>query len=150
MTATNHALTGALIGLIVHQPLAAVPIAFASHYTLDAFPHADGFFKISSKTFRFYLVIDALLCALIVLLLILTRPPYWWLGAICAFVAASPDFMWVKDFTASQKGLKLPVHKYWWVKLHAKIQWFAKPVGAVVEVVWAVCAIGVLVILVKK
>ena len=39
MTATNHALSGALIGLAVMQPILALPLAFVSHFMLDAVPH---------------------------------------------------------------------------------------------------------------
>ena len=150
MTATNHALTGALIGLSIHQPLIALPAAFASHYVLDAIPHAGGWFKKSSESFRYYLITEAILCAAIVLVLLIRQPSYWWLGAICAFVAASPDFMWIKDFIAQQKGKREIKPRLWFVKLHAKVQWFEKPIGTVVELAWAVAAVSLLAIYLKK
>lgn len=150
MTATNHALTGALIGMSVHQPLLAVPAAFASHYVLDALPHGDGFFKLRSKTFSLYLLVEAWLCCLLVLVLAVTQPEYWWLGAICAFVATSPDFMWIKTYLRERKGFKRLKPKLWFVKLHAKVQWFAKPIGAIVELAWAIIAVSLLVIYLKK
>ena len=38
MTATNHALTGAIIGFTVVAPLAFL-VAILSHFVLDAIPH---------------------------------------------------------------------------------------------------------------
>ncbi|MGZ6004983.1 MAG: hypothetical protein ACXWLH_02425 [Candidatus Saccharimonadales bacterium] len=150
MTATNHAMTGALIGLTLHQPWFAVPAAFASHYVLDAIPHADGFFKVKSLAFRRYLLIEALLCAVLVAVLAFYQPAYWWLAAVCAFAAASPDFMWIKAFILQQRGRVKPQPKLWLVKLHGKVQWFAKPIGAVVELAWAATAIALLAIYIKK
>ena len=150
MTATNHALTGALIGLSLHQPLLAIPAAFVSHYALDALPHADGYFKVGTKSFRKYLLVEASLCALLVVILALYRPAYWWLGAICAFTAASPDFMWIKSFVAQQKGKAELKPKLWFVKLHAKVQWFARPIGIVVELAWLAGAVSLLAIVIER
>lgn len=150
MTATNHALTGAIIGLTIHQPLLAIPLALASHYALDAIPHADGLVDAKTKSYRLYLLAEASLCFLVVLALALTQPEYWWLGAVCAFAAASPDFMWIKGFLAEQKGKKWPKPKYWFSKLHAKVQWFAKPIGVVVELAWAAACVSILAILIKS
>lgn len=42
MTLTTHGIAGALIsGALIHQPLIGLPLAFASHFLLDAFPHRD-------------------------------------------------------------------------------------------------------------
>lgn len=65
MTATNHALTGAAIGLLVGEPLIAVPAAIASHFICDALPHygrvGPDSKTIGSKGFRNYLLSDAAL-----------------------------------------------------------------------------------------
>jgi LexA-binding, inner membrane-associated putative hydrolase len=39
MLVTNHVLSGALIGALVRRPAAALPLAAASHFVLDAAPH---------------------------------------------------------------------------------------------------------------
>ena len=36
---TNHMVTGAVIALVVKQPALALPLAFLSHFVLDALPH---------------------------------------------------------------------------------------------------------------
>lgn len=41
MTATNHALTGAVIALAINEPWLAIPLAFLSHFAIDAIPHWD-------------------------------------------------------------------------------------------------------------
>jgi hypothetical protein len=41
VTAPNHALTGALIGLSVANPVLALPLAFVSHLLQDTVPHYD-------------------------------------------------------------------------------------------------------------
>jgi hypothetical protein len=39
MLATNHVLAGALIGRVVHRPVAAFAVGVASHVAMDALPH---------------------------------------------------------------------------------------------------------------
>ncbi len=143
MTATNHALTGTVIGLAVAQPLIALPAAFLSHFVCDALPHyasADPPENVlKTKGFRNYLLADAGFCGLIVLVLAVTRPEYWLLAAFCAFLAASPDFLWINRYIKTRAGLKWhPSRLSRWA---LDIQWFAKPIGALFEVAWAAAAI---------
>jgi hypothetical protein len=141
VTATNHALTGTAIGLIIGQPLLALPLAFLSHFICDAIPHfgfTDDKSKqtkvLRSRLFRNYLIIEAVICALIVLGLAILQPLNWQLAAICAFTAASPDLL------SSNRYFSTVNKKNWKPNLYSRfahnIQWFEKPVGAVVEAVW--------------
>ncbi|HUD10106.1 MAG TPA: hypothetical protein VMR28_00340 [Candidatus Saccharimonadales bacterium] len=151
MTATNHALTGAVIGLSIGNPLLAIPLAFASHFVLDGIPHLGGG-QISdpgSKFFRNWLTADALLCILLVIALATQQPSHWLLGSICAFVATSPDLMWAKKFFAAQSGNTVKQSKYWLARFHRKIQWFEHPSGLIVEGLWAIAAITILVKVLK-
>lgn len=47
MLATSHIIAGAAVGKAVRRPWVALPIAFLSHFALDAVPHLDtyGIFK---------------------------------------------------------------------------------------------------------
>ncbi|HTB49070.1 MAG TPA: hypothetical protein VK712_03235 [Verrucomicrobiae bacterium] len=147
MTATNHALTGALIGLLVGEPLLAVPLAVASHFVCDALPHFGSSAPVEvvlrSRWFRNYLVVDASLCFLLVVCLGAYHPQHWLLAAICAFAAASPDFINLNSFVKIHQRKKW--RPGWFTKLTLDIQWFARPVGAVVEVVWFASGITLLV-----
>ncbi|HWB39498.1 MAG TPA: hypothetical protein VG604_04670 [Candidatus Saccharimonadales bacterium] len=141
MTATNHALTGALIGLSVGNPWIAAPAALLSHFVCDALPHF-GHGKetkhIKTKAFRNYLVADASLCTILVIILAITQPRHWLLAAACAFLAASPDFLWIRKFRSVRYHTKW--QPTWLDKFAADIQWFQRPIGAVVEAVWFVGA----------
>lgn len=140
MTAINHALTGSLIGLAVHQPLLAIPAAFLSHIVCDIIPHYGNAKDewIASRGFRNYLALDALLCVLLVVLLAASRPSGWALAAVCAFVATSPDFLWISKFVAARRGQHHTFNRL--EKFLADIQWFQRPIGAFVEMVWFVGA----------
>ena len=144
MTALNHSLTGALIGLSIHNPAIALPAALVSHLVCDAMPHFGSNDKdlIKKRKFAYYLLADAALCCLLVMLLTLTRPSYWWLAAVCALVAASPDFLSIRRFVAVRRGKRFVYNK---LELFLKkIQWFERPIGAIVEVVWFVGAVVLL------
>src|SRR5580698_2100335 len=93
MRAINHALTGAIIGLTIGEPLVAAPVAFVSHFVCDAIPHfgVSGWRDIKTTWFRRLLVVDFVLCVALVVILALSRPKHWLLAAVCAFLAASPD-----------------------------------------------------------
>jgi hypothetical protein len=144
MTATNHALTGAFIGLVVGRPELAMPLALGSHFICDALPHyaSKDPSGIKKKSFQNYLLTDAGLCVVIVLTLALLRPPHWELAAICAFLAASPDFFWVNHYRTARANRKWHPNAY--SKFAKKIQWFQRPIGATVEVAWFIAAIVLL------
>jgi hypothetical protein len=145
MTATNHTLTGAAIGFIIGKPELAIPLAIVSHYVLDAIPHfgaSDPDKNIKSKIFRDYLIAEAFICAAIVAGLALLHPFNWVLAATCAFAAAAPDLLSFKRYYYTSHGKKWRPGLY--SKFAHNIQWFEKPIGAVVEVTWAVACIIVL------
>jgi len=147
VTATNHALTGAIIGLIVGQPWVAVPTAVASHFVCDALPHFKPNLpdKVLLKTrgFRNYLVADAGLCVLLVVCLAIFQTQHWLLASICAFAATSPDLLWLNKY------LRIRRSKSWqrssFAKFAGGIQWFQRPIGAVVEVAWFIAALIILI-----
>ncbi len=141
MRAINHSLTGAFIGLTVVQPEIALPLAFVSHFVLDAIPHhgyenAGTGNRFKDSHFIAMLIIDAILCGLLVLVLILTKPSHWPLAAACAFLAALPDFFSFNRFYKAIKGRPWQGNLY--SRFASKIQWFEKPSGAIVEIVWLV------------
>lgn len=142
MTATNHALTGALIGLIVVNPYIALPAAVISHFVCDALPHF-GVKQDPAGTnwFKRLLVLEASLCIVLVAILAYSRPHHWAIAALAAFLATSPDFMWINKFRRSQAGIKQSARPPILLRFHAAIQWFERPIGAVFEVAWALSAI---------
>lgn len=136
MTATNHALTGALIGLTISNPWLAVPAALLSHVICDMIPHFGmGEAWIKQKSFRLYLLGDALLCIVLVGLMAITAPAGWLLAVVCAFVATSPDLLWIRKFMLRQQ--RKPFHETGLERFLVKIQWFEKPSGLIVELAWA-------------
>lgn len=146
MRAINHALTGAIIGLTVNEPIIALPAALASHFVMDALPHfhivmpKNGWVKTNS--FRYSIYIDAVLCFFLVLILGITQPTGWQLAAVCAFVATSPDLASINYYSKVKSGKKWRPNLY--EKFSNKIQWFERPIGAVVEVAWLVTGIVLL------
>jgi hypothetical protein len=147
VTATNHALTGTLIGLVVGEPLLAIPLALASHYVCDVIPHFGTGLPFNqvlrTKAFRTYLFAEAAICFLIVLGLAILQPMHWQLAAVCAFVAAAPDWLSFNRFISIRRGKQW--RPGWYSRFAAGIQWFERPIGAVVEVAWLVAAIVLLV-----
>jgi hypothetical protein len=138
MRAINHAMTGAIIGLSVAAPV-AIPLALASHFALDALPH-EGNLGLSHKGNTALLSVDIALCFVLVIIIFAISPQYWWLAILCAFLATSPDFMWISVHKNHAKG-KTPKpisERHVVVRLHHKVQWFQQPVGLIVEVAWAI------------
>lgn len=127
MTATNHALSGALIGATISQPYLAIPLAFASHFILDAIPHfglddVGGHSNIKNrKLFHRILLLDALLLAIVFIWLLALGAS--WLVFVCLIVAGSPDFVWAYRYIFQEKlGKKSPSPMNGLNKLHASIQ----------------------------
>lgn len=146
MTATNHALTGAAIALIIGQPLIALPAALLSHFVCDALPHFDSSLPsddwLASRNFKILLVVDAWLCVILVAVLAIFQPQHWLLAAVCAFLATSPDLLWINRFWRVKTNR--PWQPNLFSRFAAKIQWFTAPIGAVVEATWFCAGIVVL------
>lgn len=60
MIATNHALTGAAIAVVIKQPILAIPLAFVSHFICDAIPHFGVDLKFNSRAMYVWLILDGL------------------------------------------------------------------------------------------
>ena len=143
MRAINHALTGAAIGFLIHEPLLAVPLAVGSHFALDALPHfgtnEPDEIGLRTKFFRNFLIIDAALCGVLVLGLVILGPGHWLLAAVCAFAAASPDFLSITRYRQVLSGR--PVQYGRLTQWAQDIQWFERPIGGVVEFAWFIAAL---------
>lgn len=148
MIAINHAMTGAIIGLVVSQPLLAIPLAFLSHFLLDAVPHFDQpggeEVYLRKQSFVLQLILDAFLCAVLVATLFLANPSNRLLASVCAFLATSADFMWLPTFWRLKHGQQLEWPNHPLARLHTKVQWFSKPIGGFIELIWAVGCLLVL------
>lgn len=151
MRAINHALTGAIIGLTIESPVVAMPAAFLSHYVMDAIPHYDydgdrSGRWIGSKRFALVLILDAGLCFLVVVMLALFRPSHWVNAAACAFLAALPDAFSFMRFRHIRNNEPHIPNRY--ERFASKIQWFERPIGAVVEITWFFAAVALFALLV--
>jgi hypothetical protein len=141
MMATNHMLAGAVVATGIQQPLLIVPLAVASHFLLDMLPHFgihedDHAKRNKHPLFYYVLIVDITLVVSLLALL-----PFILKGAVSAWVlllgmvlAWLPDAVWIRHFLHSRRGHKLA--QSWVTKLHDKIQWFERPPGIVVEILW--------------
>jgi hypothetical protein len=142
MTATNHALTGALIAVSIKNPALAITAAFASHFALDVLPHFGLRKEIE------YLKKSILLRLVVVFELIAMSFALFYLpahlnhlasGAIvlaCMVVAVLPDFMWTYRYAKRFITHDACEFKSKFMHYHEKIQTFERPIGIVVELVW--------------
>lgn len=95
MTATNHALAGAVVALVVKEPVLALPLAFLSHFLVDYIPHFSFPDKqLFKRNFNTLLIGDALMCVALVVISYFVFPDVWLLVSACMFLATSPDLMW--------------------------------------------------------
>lgn len=148
MRAINHAVTGAIIGLVVTNPVAAVAGAFMSHFALDAMPHHDDVRMHRPNLFNAILGADALLCMLLVLALYILRSDNWFVPSLAAFAATSPDFMWMRSWLNgidTKKELN-----NWFLRFHSKIQWSQTPRGIYMEILWFMAGMAILLKLLQK
>lgn len=150
MRAINHALTGAVIGFSIANPVIAAPLAFLSHFVLDSLPHfgdnkADQKVTLNSKQFEVWLFADFILCFCLVLVLFLLQPQNWPQAALCAFLAASPDLFSVPRYITVRFHKKHYEAKDFFNRFHKNIQWGERPWGLIIEVPWFAAMIFVLV-----
>ncbi len=143
MTATNHTITGVLIGLSVHQPVIAIVLAVMSHFVLDAIPHYSDP-KFVGKKLAPILAIDASVALIVLGSVVMLQPEYWLLAVVCGIAAASPDLMWFPLWLRAVLGKpKKPLNLI--QRFHSNIQWAEKPYNYPYEVVWSVVCVFLLV-----
>ena len=142
MTATNHAITGALIATVVHQPVLAILIAFAAHFAMDAIPHFGlphaAIVRNTNKEFKLVLLTDMTLLVLLLIavpLLIGSTLHPWWLLLLCMLACISPDLIWGYRFYFELKT-KVEKAKSLFTRFHKKIQWSETQQGIVTELMW--------------
>lgn len=142
MTSTNHVMTGAVIASAVRQPALAIPLAFASHFVLDAIPHFgiyenDVIRRNAHWLFRTVISIDIpLMLVLLVVVPHLASAKLAWGTVLASMLAAVlPDSIWVYRFAKEVKTKKWEPGG-WYPRFHQAIQWFERPAGLVVELVW--------------
>lgn len=133
MLATNHALTGALIASALPLPI-AVPLAFVSHFVLDALPHYGIASKLRnrSKTYKIIVASDITIALTGAIGLAVLHK---WHMEIGAWVAWSPDLLWVIYYFTHSKNLRMhPTN--WFMRFHLDIQRWERPWGIYVELVY--------------
>lgn len=137
MTATNHALTGVAIALIVKQPALAIPLAFLSHYVTDAIPHSYPT-GISEKNAKLHANVDSLIAiGLTIGFALLATGVSFWTITLSALAAVGPDLVWVWRYYrlgSIKKALSPPMSRL--SQFHDKIQWSETRKGYIVEYVW--------------
>lgn len=145
MTATNHALTGAVIALAIKQPWLALPLAVGSHFAMDALPHFGNHprFALDSRSFLFLLAADAGAAFAVLLSLVVLLPGYWLMPVAAAMLAMSPDLLWFPNYVRGVNGRKQkkldPITRW-----HSSIQRYELPWGWYVELVWFFCFLPLL------
>lgn len=136
MTATNHGLFGAVIAISLQKyPAVAIAVAPFSHFLLDAIPHfgmSQG--ELHSKRFFRILFADATLAVVSTLALAWVWQEIALLLVVCAFMAASPDLMWIYYEYINPKLRK----QHLLPRFHSWIQWSQTGHGIIMEAAWFV------------
>ncbi len=135
MTGTNRALAGGLIAMYLPLPL-ALPLAFASHFVLDALPHygIPHRTRNRSKTWKIIFAVDFLIAFSLAAVQISYHNYGIFLGGL---VALTPDFIWVTR-VLRKKSFNLSRNNHWFTKFHARIQRFERPWGIFLEIPLAI------------
>ena len=136
MLVSNHMLIGSTIALTIKQPLLVVPLAFASHFVLDALPHfgyrRGGYREIFKHRTTY---VATFLDVIGVAILLLTVATVSWLTCVAALIAAAPDTGWLYRFFLYERKGHMPT-KSWYTHFHERIQWCERPWGVYVEIVF--------------
>jgi hypothetical protein len=136
VTATNHVITGAVIGAGLSNPFLALPVAFLSHILLDVIPHF-GYEDHLDKKLKISLLIDLAFASSLLLLILLLQPQNWPLIFSCAVAAAILDLWWLPAFVRELKtGKRAKLDKVG--QFLSDIQKYEKPAGIIIEAVWFV------------
>jgi hypothetical protein len=133
MTITNHMLAGSVIALAINEPILVLPLAYASHFFMDALPHfgypgGHNFseaIKIASKHRLSYIVSVATTITVIGVLSFLVINSLW-LALVCGFLAVIPDGLMLLNYVLFERKGYAPkgprLYLYLNLQLHGKVQ----------------------------
>jgi len=144
MTGLNHAVTGAVLAVAIHNPVIAAPAAFLSHFATDMIPHWHYRYKSSSPLGLSMRITDFL--ASLLMLGFFANKYSSFLIFICGLLAISPDFMWWNFFLHGKpdpRDGKNLLHIL--RRMHIKIQWSESGWGIIVELIWFILMLKMLV-----
>ena len=141
MTISNHLLVGATIATVVKEPLLALPLAFASHFALDALPHFGynngGYAALFKHRLTYVMmVLDVVGVTLIALTFDLAQPLVW----LCAFLALLPDVEWPYRYFLFERRGKTPPTTIL-TNFHNQAQWCERQWGFWVEIVFFIAVL---------
>lgn len=144
MLLTPHMLLGAAIGSQIDHSWLVGPIAAASHFIIDMFPHEDWVVEIEVEDLNkksFFVILADILISLVLVYFLAKDRPNWemmWLGALCAGI---PDVHHILHVFFGPEKLE----KY--TRAHGKFHWdkdmrfipgAAAQVGVVLFSLWAI------------
>lgn len=132
MLLTNHALTGALLGLSIENEAILMPTALASHFVLDVFPHVGGT-NLSFKRPAGFIIgsIDLTTATLVTIVIALAAPDRAVRVFIGSFFACLPDFFHIPEILTG-KRIDGAIGRF-----HIWIQWGESPFGLTVDIAYA-------------
>lgn len=146
MSIVNHGAVGALIAIVIKQPALALPIAFLSHFIMDALPHfgfnGNGFGEALKNKKLVILHQSFNVPAFMALMLILY--PFGWIAYVGAAVAVSPDLAWPTRYWFYERHGKAPRPNGPIIRFHHNIQWCERPWGFVIEMPLTIALLGIL------
>jgi hypothetical protein len=124
MIALNHVLTGIAVALVIKKPKLAVPLAFLSHFVIDAIPHFGGlaFYQQGSQFFVPILAVDGIFSVIAILIIVRRIPKMAFVVIACALAAFLPDALWFFYYWGGHL-------KFWFFQFHQYIQWYEHPPG---------------------
>lgn len=121
MLSTPHLLVGAAIAQSIPEPAIALPLAFASHFVLDATPHWDGSPEAPfSKKVVGGVVLDYIFGISLIYMITLGDPNQFVI-LLGAFLATLPDFIMTFSRHIQTPLMKLPLVAHF-NKYHRHIQ----------------------------
>ena len=151
MTGYNHVATGAIIALSIKEPAIALPLAFASHFVLDALPHYGADFHQRKKYPAFLRIVgtDLVLTPLAIVLVSLLAHSWLVFGAM--LLAICPDIVWFgKYYYDWRKNLPFQLPQDVFSRFHKRIQWAERSdaLGMGIELATALLATAAIIALV--
>lgn len=139
MTITNHILAGSIIGIIIKEPVLAVPLAFTSHFIMDTLPHFGysgnkGYPEVLKHRISYFVGFGDFTLAIGVIFILIANN--LWFPLICGIVATLPDAFGLYNYLAYEKKGQFAsgILKIFHVQFHRKIQTLERPWGIYIEI----------------
>lgn len=151
MLVLPHVIIGATVATLVKNPALSAPLALASHFIADLFPHWNPHLNAELKKYKHlsnstvtFIFLDCLLSSVVIFVLLLRLPlfaPQFFNLLVCVFLSIFPDLVEIPYYFSKKRSPLIERI----VKFQSSHQWdVPAPLGLLIQAIVVIVCFSII------